>query len=201
MPTRGSHPNARSAASAGICRQRAASGSISSAWTSDATRDCLEGARTSAQIQRANHNAPPDALARAQRVPGLLPKQEAREFGRGQVVHSGEANGGYEEGVQVVGEVEREDCGHGRVWSVSVHSPIRTGNLRKSSFIPAPARIQQSTSWQSHCKALQTRAFNTSSTHSGVRPHASTRPFLRTIQRRPLRAIPRHTLNRGRART
>lgn len=41
VPTRGSHPNARSVARAGRWRQRAAIGRMSNAWTSDATCVCL----------------------------------------------------------------------------------------------------------------------------------------------------------------
>lgn len=41
VPRRGSHPNARSTSSAGRWRQRAASGRMTNAWTSDDTCDCL----------------------------------------------------------------------------------------------------------------------------------------------------------------
>ena len=111
VPTRGSHPNARSAASAGICKQRAVSGRISNAWASDATRDCLkqEGARTSNQprTQREqNDDEPPDAVAYAQRVPSLLSEQEARKFRSCKVVHDSEADGGDEEYVYMVRKAE-----------------------------------------------------------------------------------------------
>jgi hypothetical protein len=110
VPTRGSHPNARSAASAGICKQLAVSGRISKAWASEVTRDCLKpGARTSGQhVHRRqngpNNDAPPEAFAYAQRVPGLLSEQEAREFGSRKVVHDCEADGGDEESVCMVRE-------------------------------------------------------------------------------------------------
>lgn len=41
VPTRGSHPNARSAVRVGRWRQRAANGRMSNACASDVTRDCL----------------------------------------------------------------------------------------------------------------------------------------------------------------
>jgi hypothetical protein len=44
-------------------------------------------------------DAPPYALAHAQRIPGLLSEQETRKFRCRKVVHDGEADGGDEEGV------------------------------------------------------------------------------------------------------
>ena len=109
VPTRGSHPNARSAASAGICRHRAASGRINNAWTSDATRDCLKVEHTrvllvstnaySTRRVALNDDAPPNALADTQHVPSLLSEQETRKFGCREVVHDCEADGGDEESV------------------------------------------------------------------------------------------------------
>jgi hypothetical protein len=46
-----------------------------------------------------NDDAPPNALAHTQRVPGLLSEQETRKFGCRKVVHDGEADSGDEEGV------------------------------------------------------------------------------------------------------
>jgi hypothetical protein len=48
-----------------------------------------------------NDDAPPNALAHAQRLPGLLSEEETRKFGCRKVVHDGEADGGDEEGVYV----------------------------------------------------------------------------------------------------
>ncbi len=57
-------------------------------------------------------------------------------------MHCSEADGGDEEGVQVVGEAEREDGGHGRVRPSRSVSLITIAN-RKSGYIPA--RSQQRT--------------------------------------------------------
>ena len=57
-------------------------------------------------------NAPPDAVARTQRIPALLPEEEAREFRRDEVVDGREASGGDEQRGEVISQVQREDCGH-----------------------------------------------------------------------------------------
>jgi len=51
-------------------------------------------------------NGPSGALARPQRVPSLLSQYELREFGGSEVVYGREADGGDEEGVEVVGEAQ-----------------------------------------------------------------------------------------------
>ena len=57
-------------------------------------------------------NAPPNAVARTQRIPTLLPEEEAREFRRDEVVDGREASGGDEQRGEVISQVQREDCGH-----------------------------------------------------------------------------------------
>jgi hypothetical protein len=46
--------------------------------------------------EREKSGAPASPLARPQRVPSLLPDEELREFGRGEVVYGCEADGGDE---------------------------------------------------------------------------------------------------------
>ena len=52
--------------------------------------------------QRKTKNAPPDAVARSQRIPTLLPEEEPREFGRDEVVYGCESDRGDEQRVEVV---------------------------------------------------------------------------------------------------
>jgi hypothetical protein len=97
VPTRGSHPNARSAVSVEIWRQLAASGRMSNACTRDATRDCLVYSKKKKSVpsvqsttrikKKKKKNAPSDPLARSKRIPSLLPDEKFREFGRDEVVY------------------------------------------------------------------------------------------------------------------
>lgn len=55
--------------------------------------------------QKKKRNAPSDAVARTQRIPTLLPEEEAREFRRDEVVNSREASGGDEQRGEVIRQV------------------------------------------------------------------------------------------------